>query len=179
MATGHLAATMPSSHGEDTQGEEIWRDIAGFEGLYQVSSVGSVMRKNGKLLSQWVDRKGYLVTKLSNRGLRKHFFVHRLVALSFIDNPLCLPMCNHLDGNKKNNCVSNLEWTDAFGNMRHAKEMGLLHRSNTQHHTSGYKFLENIRVMQRYRDDAEFRRRRLDINKAFYHRKKKLHGSLT
>jgi hypothetical protein len=106
--------------------QEEWRDIKGYEGLYQVSSLGRVRsvdrtiqqkRKNttnkrnikGKILKLWkaVD---YLHVTLSNEGKIKAPFVHKLVADAFVDNPLNLPHVNHKDENKINNNCSNLEW---------------------------------------------------------------------
>lgn len=95
--------------------EEIWKDITGYEGLYKVSNLGRVKslnyRRTGKehLLSQ-VLCSGYLHVGLSKNGKFKIFKVHRLVSQAFIDNPNNLPFVNHLDENKLNNKVNNLEW---------------------------------------------------------------------
>lgn len=91
--------------------EEIWKDIEGFEGLYQVSNMGRVksLRRNIILKSQ-IARSGYKRIQLYNNKGYKHFQIHRLVATAFISNPDNLPQVNHKDENKANNCVDNLEW---------------------------------------------------------------------
>ena len=101
--------------------QEEWRDIKGFERLYQVSNMGRVRslsrivragknkqrRTNGKVLTPWKTKHGYLHVGLG-RGERES--VHRLVAMTFIPNPKNYPDVNHKDENKANNVVSNLEW---------------------------------------------------------------------
>ena len=89
----------------------IWKDIPGYEGIYQVSNTGLVkslprQRAQERILKFEEEKHGYLRVTLS----RKHFLVHKLVALCFIENPTNLPCINHKDENKKNNNVSNLEW---------------------------------------------------------------------
>ena len=90
--------------------EEIWKDIEGYEGLYQVSNMGRVrsLRKN-IILRQGITR-GYKRVILSTNDIPKHYYIHRLVATAFISNPDNLPQVNHKDENKTNNCVDNLEW---------------------------------------------------------------------
>lgn len=93
--------------------KEIWKDIAGFEGLYQVSSFGRVKSFYGKkehILRPGNQRNNYLFVILCKDGKRKSYLVHRLVANAFIPNPNKLPVINHLDENKQNNFVSNIEW---------------------------------------------------------------------
>lgn len=78
-----------------------------------------------KFLKPEVTRFGYLQVTLSVDGKPRRFRVHQLVAQCFIDNPEHLPMVNHIDGNKMNNNVSNLEWCTAYDNNKHARETGL------------------------------------------------------
>ena len=91
--------------------EEIWKDIKGFEGLYQVSNMGRVksLRRNIILKSR-ITRNGYERVNLSANNIPKLYSVHRLVANAFISNPDNLPQVNHKDENRTNNHVDNLEW---------------------------------------------------------------------
>ena len=103
--------------------KEEWRDIKGYEGLYQVSNLGRVKSLNYKntgkeeILSNIPRKDGYSIAGLSKNSKSKPFYVHRLVALHFIPNPNNLPQVNHKDENKENNKVSNLEWcTQSYNN---------------------------------------------------------------
>lgn len=129
---------------------EEWKDIAGYEGLYQVSNLGRVksldrcvqrgngiMKKQGRIMNQTrLIRKPeqgkaiYHTVLLSDSGMHKRYLVHRLVATAFISNPLQKDQVNHIDGNGENNNVSNLEWCDGKENMRHAWETGILNSEN-------------------------------------------------
>ena len=100
--------------------KEIWKDIKGYEKLYQVSNLGKVRRikfinnrtqkDKIKMLKLIKDKKGYLKINLWKNNKSKMFLVHRIVAETFILNPNNLPQVNHKDENKSNNCVENLEW---------------------------------------------------------------------
>ena len=92
---------------------EIFKDIAGYEGKYQVTSWGRVYNVDSeKFLRQEETEKGYLRVDLHDGcGKRKRHKVHRLVAKAFLKNPNNLPQVNHIDGNPKNNSFTNLEWT--------------------------------------------------------------------
>lgn len=112
---------------------EEWRDIEGFEGIYQVSNMGRVRslahetngkHYKGKILSSGVSA-GYHLVRLSKGNEKVSKRVHRLVAEAFIENLNELPEVNHLDGNKNNNCVENLEWCTSKENKVHAWVTGL------------------------------------------------------
>ena len=109
--------------------EEIWRDIEGYEGLYQVSNLGRVKsnyNKNRKtILKNRVNRGRYFTVLLYKNKRSKNFSVHRLVALTFIPNPENKTQVNHIDGNKLNNRAKNLEWVTASENQIHAYATGL------------------------------------------------------
>lgn len=93
---------------------EEWKDIDGYEGLYRISNLGNVSHYTKK--SGWTNKKltlgttGYLKVQLWKNNKSKTVNVHRLVAKAFIDNPSNLPFINHIDEDKTNNKVSNLEW---------------------------------------------------------------------
>lgn len=100
---------------------EIWRDIKGYDGKYQVSSWGRIYNtKYGRFVAPEETRKGYLRVDLFDEGgNRKHHKVHRLVAKAFIVNPENKPQVNHKDGNKRNNSITNLEWVTNEENLAH------------------------------------------------------------
>ena len=106
---------------------EIWKQIDGFKD-YQVSNFGNVKssKKNReRILKPFKDKRGYSCVRLYENKERKHFFVHRLVASMFICNPDNKTQVNHIDGNKNNNRLDNLEWVTNDENMRHSWDIGL------------------------------------------------------
>lgn len=123
--------------------KEIWKPIKDYEGIYEVSSLGRVrsldrMVDRGKqgsciypgvMLKPMINHKGYECVDLRKYGCRKGAYVHRLVAEQFIPRILNKTQVNHIDGNKRNNEVSNLEWVDNSENQLHAYALGLNKRS--------------------------------------------------
>ena len=98
-----------------------WKLIEGFDGIYSVSNYGEVRNnKTGRLMKQRKTEKGYLRVGLTNNGKPKCMRVHRLVAQAFIPNPDDKPEVNHIDFNKENNCVNNLEWVTGKENAKHS-----------------------------------------------------------
>lgn len=110
--------------------QEVWKDIEGYEGLYQVSNLGRIksLCREGCFLGVFYNRKGYARCRLYKDGKGRNFRVHRLVAMTFIPNPDNKPEVNHIDGNKRNNCVTNLEWVTSSENHVHAYVTGLRKR---------------------------------------------------
>ncbi|HFK8175729.1 TPA: NUMOD3 domain-containing DNA-binding protein [Clostridium perfringens] len=114
---------------------EVWKDIKGYEGMYQISNLGRVkaleridsrgLRRKEKILKYNNTKNGYLEAVLCKNGKTKHITVHRLVAIHFIENINNLPIVNHIDGNKQNNKVDNLEWCTYSYNVKHAFRTGL------------------------------------------------------
>lgn len=132
---------------------ELWRDIQGYEGLYQVSNYGRVrslervvMRKNGrphtvksKMLSQYIDSKGYL-----RCGVGK---IHKLVAEAFVPNPNGFTVVHHKDHNQLNNNAENLEWIDE---TTHNRKHGGQHPCKTvyQYSSVGVLIAEYVSVQE-------------------------------
>lgn len=121
--------------------EEVWKDVKDYEGLYQVSSLGNVKSlkrfKNNHSFKQLIEEKimkpslgKYKKVNLCKNRKYKTYYVHRLVAETFIDNPNNEPCINHKDGNKYNNNVSNLEFCSMSYNTKHAYDLGLKIASN-------------------------------------------------
>lgn len=105
---------------------EMWKEIPGTEGQYQISNYGKVRTvKTGRVLTPAIDARGYERVCLFKMDRDRRYKVHRLVAITFIPNPDNKPQVNHKDGNKRNNFVDNLEWVTNEENMRHANETGL------------------------------------------------------
>ena len=127
---------------------EIWKDISGYE-KYEVSNFGKVRSRARKCVDTWgrecfrktkilspaSDHKGYMFVVLYDKNQNtKAIKIHRLVAEAFIPNPNEYQQINHIDGNKKNNNKSNLEWCTGSQNIRHAYENGLMHAVKGEKH---------------------------------------------
>jgi DNA gyrase/topoisomerase IV subunit A len=124
--------------------QEIWKPIAGYEGIYEVSNCGNVRSvdryknardnsksfQKGKTMTPQTSHKGYRTIILHKDGKAHTFQVHRLVAMAFIPNSDNKPQVNHIDCNKKNNHVENLEWVTQEENMKHASENGIFSKFN-------------------------------------------------
>lgn len=112
--------------------KEIWKDIPGYEGLYQASSLGRIRSldrekwngyclylNKGRVMKQSVINSGREVVSLCVNSKVKRMLVYRLVAMAFIPNPNNYPQVNHIDGNPRNNRADNLEWCNQSGNEIH------------------------------------------------------------
>lgn len=150
-------------HEEEHSNEhEEWKDIVGYEHIYQVSNCGRVKRisqryvdkyghkrcRSERILSQIKSRCGYMLVHLSNDGLAKHLYVHRLVAEAFIENNDNNPQVNHKNGNKSDNHISNLEWNTRSENMIHAYKNGLNAPSRSQLGKIGALSARGKRILQ-------------------------------
>ena len=145
--------------------KEIWKDIKDYEGLYQVSNLGRVKsceryrktKNNGKcivpekILKLNTGKDGYLRIDLCYNNKHKNCQVHRLVAQTFIPNPENKPQVNHIDCNRQNNNVSNLEWVTPQENTQHAKKLGRLkgniHADKEQARKNGKKSSKPVIVV--------------------------------
>ena len=146
---------------------EVWRDIQGYEGIYQISSFGRVKSKerdvkgkDGKVRklkeSIRTPRKhlaGYWFLNLSKKGRVKGFSIHRLVALHFIPNPNGFLEVNHIDGDKDNNRMSNLEWCTRGYNLSHARFNGLIRQDGVESHWSKLDENEVKTIREMYEKD--------------------------
>lgn len=122
----------------------LMKPIKNYEGLYEIDEYGNVYRiaydKNRKynskelpyLIKPKIDKDGYLRLALSNKGKTKYYYVHRLVALSYLENKDNLPCVNHIDGNKRNNHYKNLEFCTVRYNNLHALNTGLRDMKNNK-----------------------------------------------
>lgn len=99
--------------------KEYWKDIKGYEGLYQISNLGRLRNRLGKIMKPYEKYNKYLFIRLCKNSIYKNFHIHRLVAEAFIENPYNLPQVNHKDEDKSNNCVDNLEWCTAKYNVNY------------------------------------------------------------
>ncbi len=114
---------------EETIKISAWRTICGYEGLYLINLQGGIKslqkRNPGKIIKSRIDRGSYLTIRLFKGGKCKTQYLHRLLAVSFIPNPDSKMFVNHIDGNKLNNSLTNLEWATHSENIKHAYEKGL------------------------------------------------------
>lgn len=114
---------------------EIWKDIDGYEGIYQISNLGRVRSLDrincrgqsikGQIRKFRIDSKGYPQVRLSKNGKYQDIFIHKLVAVAFIPNPDNKETVNHKDGDKMNWSIDNLEWMTTEENTQHAIDNGL------------------------------------------------------
>ena len=132
---------------------EIWKDVVGFEGKYEVSNLGRVkslsrLRKSKggceapikeKILTPKQNKYGYLAVHLRDSDVNKYPFIHRLVAEAFIINYENKNTVNHIDADKTNNCVTNLEWNTNTEQMQHAVVNNLLEIRGAPKFTKAYK----------------------------------------
>lgn len=116
---------------------EIWKDVSGYEGFYQVSNLGRVRSLDrsikqfyghrniaGNIIKGHPNHQGYLLVNFCVKQKNKRHQVHRLVAKAFIPNPDSKPNVNHIDGNNQNNALSNLEWCTQKENIAHSFKIG-------------------------------------------------------
>lgn len=135
--------------------QEIWKDIPGYESIYQVSNFGNVKSLQSgnhhskiKILTPICADGRYLRVTLYKQKKPKYFPVHRLVAMAFIPNPENKPQVNHINGNKKDNRVENLEWCTSSENNLHAYKSGINKGSKPWLGKTGFQNATSIPVNQ-------------------------------
>lgn len=112
---------------------------------YKITTTGIVYTEKGICKKPSLDKKGYAHIILSQNGIKTTYLVHRLVAEQYIPNPDNLPQVNHIDGNKSNNCVTNLEWVTASTNINHSFSNNL---SNYKGERNGRAKLTKLQVIE-------------------------------
>ena len=161
---------------------EIWKQIEGYEGIYEVSNFGRVKRllitlhsrfyKEKILTNCFNNRTGYCFVALRKNDKDKNYSVHRLVAQAFIPNPSNLSDVNHIDGNKLNNNIDNLEWCTRSQNLKHALQIGLIKSQCKICRKVTIKCGEKIVTFDTMKDCAKF----FGFNKGWLHNKIRKHG---
>ncbi len=125
---------------------EQWRDVPGYSGKFQVSNTGKIRNgKTGIERKPYVNGNGYLIVGFydTEKGITVQHRVHRLVAEAFIPNPDGKRTVNHIDGNKQNNRVENLEWATHQENINHAHKTGLIVISEKQRKAASENIKKN------------------------------------
>lgn len=127
--------------------KELWKSIEGYEGLYEISNLGNVrsIRRN-KVMKPGSHRFGYRYVILCKEGSNKSVLVHRLVANAFISRIPGKEDVNHIDGDKSNNCVENLEWVSKSENMQHAYQSGLRQVTDSQRGVGRTRTLKQLQA---------------------------------
>lgn len=120
------------------------KPIANYENRYSITETGDVYNHaTGKFLTPIKNPNGYLKVGLANGdGTQKQISIHQLVAMHYIPNPYRVDQINHIDGDKTNNCVRNLEWVTAKSNVEHAFKTGL--RKGYMSFEDKYKYLTEV-----------------------------------
>lgn len=131
----------------------VWKDVKGYEGLYQVSNSGLIRsverfdcknkRQQEVILKHSNNGKGYSNVVLCKNGKPRTFYIHKIVAEAFIPKIEGKNFINHKDGNKQNNNVNNLEWCTRSENMKHAYKNGLAHVVNKKLSDEDIKYIQS------------------------------------
>ena len=112
---------------------EIWKHINGYEGLYEISNKGRVRNAEGRILKARTQNKGYFYVTLHSNHKERKFTIHRLIAEAFIPKINGFNQVNHINGNKKDNSVENLEWCNQRLNYNHGMQK-FLYSHNENHY---------------------------------------------
>lgn len=124
--------------------KEIWKPIKDYEGLYEVSNLGRVKSLRNNITLKPEVKNGYSSVNLCKEGCMKHRYIHRLVAEAFIENPNKYKCINHINCDKQNNKVDNLEWCSQKHNIKESI------KNNLQHRVKPVK-VEKIETGERYK----------------------------
>jgi hypothetical protein len=166
---------------------EVWKDVKDYEGMYQISNFGRVKSlerivKNGvnsnrlikeRILKNHISKTGYFVTDLKDKNYRKTFKIHILISKHFIKNHKNLPIINHIDGNKLNNNIYNLEWVSQRENCCHkelknnnsSKYIGVCYRKNRNKWQSSIVFNGKLIHLGTFKTEIEAYQKRCKFEK--------------
>lgn len=122
---------------------ENWKPIKGFEKTYEISDLGRVRNSRNKIMKTYKINSGYDAVKFTVNGKRSALLIHRLVALAFIENPEGLKEVNHIDEDKSNNSLFNLEWVSSSQNKQHSLKSGRYDKIFETKNSLGVKHLPN------------------------------------
>ena len=160
---------------------EQWKDISGYENIYQVSNLGKVKNVNtNRILKQQVDHDGYFIITLRKGETKKTYKVHRLVAETFIPIKHQALQVNHISGIKSDNSVSNLEWVTLRENIIHAHKIGIY--NPTQHSNAMNKYKKTVlkilngKVIEKY-ESLAMASKTMGVTKQSIHRAFKKKGT--
>jgi NUMOD4 motif/HNH endonuclease len=148
--------------------EEVWKDIPGYEGCYQASTFGRIKRLERLVISKTgqrtlltelikiptINSSSYLTIKLSVQDVRKSYLVHRLILITFVSNPENKKTVNHIDGNKVNNHISNLEWATDSEQRKHAHKIGLMTNKGSKNPRSIIKLNDGFEIINKHQQGA-------------------------
>jgi hypothetical protein len=155
---------------------EVWKYIKGYEGLYQISNLGQIKNNKGKYSIIGIDNCGYYRLNLKKNGKQKTHRVHRLLALVFIENTYNKPFINHIDGNKLNNSLDNLEWCTAKENIIHAVQNKLRIALKKENHGRAILDTEKVALIRSNQISLSYALKVYGISKTQYYRVKNGEG---
>jgi hypothetical protein len=147
---------------------EVWKDIDGYDGKYQVSNYGRIRstyaenKRRIVILKPMVQKNGYLYVALWKNNKKKNKLIHRLVASLFVDNPNCYTEVNHKDENKENNMANNLEWCAHKDNINYGTCKQKISESkinHPKHSKPTYQYTTNGELIRVWPSAAEIERR--------------------
>jgi hypothetical protein len=149
-------------------------EIPGYEGLYYIEKNGEIYSQDridaigrfceGQKMIPRLNKEGYYRVGLRKNGTQKHFFVHRLLAIVYIPNPYNHPCINHIDRNRKNNNLNNLEWCTIMYNsqsINSSKNFGTIYlnkwnRYETRYTSNGKKYYKTFKTEKEARDHLNY-----------------------
>ena len=150
---------------------EVWKEVEDYGGLIEISNKGRIRnvdreieysdgrkyKYKGRIMSQQVDHGGYMVSSVFVKGKRRQEKIHRLVAFQFVEGfSEERNIVNHIDGDKKNNTSSNLEWCTPAENLKHAAETGLM-SSGERHYAARLTNDEALEIRREYENNAKIK----------------------